>query len=133
MNFYMWHTFLLTILIIFNSYAYGQLDSLIYDEDILTQTSEANAKFETEKKEREIAEQQLTIQQQKNTRNAILFSGILLITLMGGTAQYFVSRQKRLKQEAELALTLEQQRSADLEELSRIRIGSSQRIQNGHR
>ncbi len=89
-----------------------------FDQDLAEMTSEANAKFETEKKEKEIVQQQLMITKQKNNRNIILVTGALLFAIVSILAQYFINRQKRQKKETELALSLEKQRANDLEELS---------------
>ena len=83
--------------------------------------ADANAKYETEKKESELARQALLIAEQKNDRNRILiFGGFLLagLTLLG---QFTISRQKRKRKETELALYVEKQRATDLENLAQAK------------
>jgi signal transduction histidine kinase/DNA-binding response OmpR family regulator len=107
--------------------AYSFLDTALvryrrnYDEQILNTSADANAKFETEKKEKELTEQALEIERQKNNRNLILLIAALLLGFIALVAQYFINRQKRLKKEAELAFSIEKQRAEDLEELSNVK------------
>ncbi|MEE9371750.1 MAG: ATP-binding protein [Saprospiraceae bacterium] len=108
--------------------AYPLLDSALtqyrinYDENILIESAEANAKYETERKEKEIAEQALIIEQAKNNRNVILLLGAVLLGFGSLLAQYFINKEKRQKRETEQALSLEKQRNTDLQEISKVKI-----------
>lgn len=76
---------------------------------ISTNFSEAEAKYETQRKDKEIAEQQLEIEKQQNTRN--LWIGGSLIAFLGGFI-FFQRRnanQKRKKLQAETELQKEQE------------------------
>ena len=92
-----------------------------YRENMESKVAEANTLYETEKKEAEIANQDLTILKQKNNRNIILFVSISLLLMLAGIAQYFLARQKRSKKEAEVALAVEQEKAEGLKELAKAK------------
>ena len=86
-----------------------------------TKVAEANALYEAEKKEAEIANQNLIIARQKNNRNIILLIASLLLLGLSALAQYFTSRQRRLKIEAESAFAIEQEKANGLKELAKAK------------
>ena len=86
-----------------------------------SEVAEMTTKYETEKKEAELTRQNLIIQKQKNTRNLILFVGILILGLIGLVAQYFTNQSKKEKRQAEMALHLEQERAIDLADMNQTK------------
>ncbi|NND35022.1 MAG: hybrid sensor histidine kinase/response regulator, partial [Saprospiraceae bacterium] len=107
--------------------AYKLLDSSYtlvkerYYQNLEDKVAEANAKYEAEKKEAEIARQNLLISEEKNNRRIILITtGIVLVGLVL-LGQYLINRQKRQRKETELALYIEQQRAKDMENLAQAK------------
>ena len=92
-----------------------------YRTNMEMQVADANTKYETERKEAQLANQSLVIEKQKNTRNIILLIGAVIIALIGFISQAFINKQKRDKREAQLALELEQQRASDLVEINQTK------------
>ncbi|KAA3635729.1 MAG: response regulator [Bacteroidetes bacterium] len=83
--------------------------------------AEFDVKFKTEQKDKEIAQQQLEIEQQKNARNRILFGGISILLLATSLFGWYYNRSRRKKQAAELALELKQQEAEKLRELDQLK------------
>ncbi len=83
--------------------------------------AEFDVKFKTEQKDKEIAQQQLEIEQQKNARNRILFGGISILLLASSIFGWYYNRSRRKKQAAELALELKQQEAEKLRELDQLK------------
>ena len=92
-----------------------------YQDNMESKVAEANTLYETEKKEAEIAIQNLTILKQKNNRNIILLVSIILLLMLVGIAQYLLARQKKSKKEAEVALVVEQENAKGLKELAKAK------------
>lgn len=107
--------------------AYSRIDTAlsyyqkVYDEEVSTKMSEANAKFETSQKEAQLAEQALEIAEQKNRQNRLLIGGLLLLALTAGIFQYFFYRQKRKKQAVEMALQNELAEAERLRQVDEIK------------
>lgn len=99
--------------------------SMLSDSINSLQTADAFAefdvKFKTEQKDKEIVQQQLEIEQQKNTRNRILFGGISILLLATSLFGWYYNRSRRKKQAAELALELKQQEAEKLRELDQLK------------
>lgn len=93
----------------------------VYDESIATAAAEAEAKFETQKKEAQLTRQELELVRQRNQQNRLLMGGLLLLTLTVGLFQYFFYRQKRKKQEVEAALSLELAEADRLRQLDNMK------------
>jgi signal transduction histidine kinase len=70
---------------------YISINDSIMGVDIPKQINEINTKYETEKKEKLIAEQELKIQKQKSNLLLSIVSGILLVSILGGI--YFFNRK----------------------------------------
>lgn len=104
-------------------------DSLLSEEN-RTITQELNTRYETEKKERLIAEKQLNLEKQENKTKNILFSGIILILIILGLFTYV-----RIKQKNKLKQLEQEKQNAVLnsfingEERERVRI--SQELHDG--
>ncbi|MCF8246644.1 MAG: response regulator [Saprospiraceae bacterium] len=97
-----------------------ELSDSLYNLNMADALANADAKFETSKKEAQLTAQKLEIEQQKNQRTNILIGGILLLALTAGVFQYFFYRQKQKKQQVELALQaelMEAERLRNLDEL----------------
>jgi signal transduction histidine kinase/DNA-binding response OmpR family regulator len=97
------------------------LKDSLFSQNLAEQLAVANTKYETEKKEAQIAEQQLKLAQEKNTRNRIIFGSILLLLLASGIFQWYFNRQKIKKKEAELALEKELEEAKRLRELDNLK------------
>jgi len=95
-------------------------DSL-YRQQITEISAEADAKYETSKKEAQITQQQLQLAQQKNQQNQIIIGGLFLLALVAGIFQYFFYRQRRKKTEIELALKTELAEAERLRQLDEMK------------
>ncbi|GAB4256774.1 MAG: hypothetical protein Kow0027_23960 [Saprospiraceae bacterium] len=98
----------------------GAADSL-FREEMARQLADADARFETSKKEAQIAEQQLEIARQRNSKNRLIMGGLLVLLLAAGIFQYLFYKQRRRKKETELALAMEQREAARLRELDEMK------------
>ena len=99
---------------------YGLRDT-IYQSDIALQIKENVDKYEFEKKQRLIAEQQLEIAQANNTRNIIIQFALLGLALIAGIYQWYLYRQRKKAQIQELALTQQQAEATRLRELDELK------------
>jgi len=71
--------------------------------------AEAEAKYQTEQKSKEIAQQQLEIEKQKNVRNIGIFGGFAALLVVFGLFQWRSNKQKRKKIAVEAELQKEQE------------------------
>ena len=94
---------------------------MIFDDELSQNLSFANAQFETEKKEAEIARQELLIEQQKNTRNLLIGGSIGGLAMLSAFFFGVYQRNKRKRKETELALELEHKRAEDLENMTKVK------------
>ena len=101
-----------------NAYIYKQEESRIRDsvtsQRMLRNIAELEVKFDTEKKEKEIAEQQLIIQTESKKKNQILISAIGLGLLLLLSILFF---RKRLKDQKTIAQQQESIRNQEIIEL----------------
>ncbi|MFQ5447900.1 MAG: histidine kinase dimerization/phospho-acceptor domain-containing protein, partial [Saprospiraceae bacterium] len=95
-------------------------DSL-YQSSLAEKLADADARFESSKKEARIAEQQLEIARQRNATNQALIGGLLVLLVTAGVFQYFFYKQRRKKKEAELALEMEHREADRLRELDGLK------------
>lgn len=79
---------------------YISLNDSIASKDISREINELNTKYETEKKEKQIAEQELKIQKQNTNLWIAILGGILLVTILGGT--YYFNRKNHTIRLAQL-------------------------------
>lgn len=97
------------------------LQDSIYDSYTEQQLQTNVARFENEKKERELAEQRLELIKAQSVRNRLLFGGIILLLLTAGTFQFFLYRQRRRKREIEIALATEAKEAERLREIDELK------------
>ncbi len=95
-------------------------DSL-YQVSLAEKLADADARYETSKKEAQITEQQLEIARQRNATNNVLIGGLIVLLLTTGVFQYFFYKQRRKKRETELALELEHREGNRLRELNELK------------
>ena len=90
----------------FNTYVI--LNHSISSAEKAREINEINTKYETEKKEKQIAEQELKIQKQQSNLLLAILGGALLISILGGAIFYNKRKQqaklKQLQQEKENAI-----------------------------
>ncbi len=92
-----------------------------YRQNLEEQVAEANAKYETEKKEAELAQQQLTIEKQQGTQRLLIGGAVGGLTLLGSIFFGYSQRVKRKEREKELALQRERDRADDLAALTKAK------------
>ena len=102
---------------------YNIIKDSLYNQDILAQIEDANAKYETEKKEAEIAKHKLKIALDKKKKNQIIFGALLLLMILTLIYQWYIFKQKRKNKEIELALKLQEIESKKLKELNEAKSG----------
>lgn len=89
-------------------YIYATLKDSISSAENTREINEINAKYETEKKEKQLAEQELKIQKQQSKLFLAILSGVLIIVIFGGIFIYNKklqqSKLKGLQQEKEKAI-----------------------------
>jgi len=100
--------------------AYELQDSL-HSAYITEQIQMNTARFDLERKERQIAEQELQLARSENTRNQMLFFALLAIGIIVIAYQRFLRRQQKRKQATELALTQQQAEATRLRELDELK------------
>ncbi len=83
-------------------------DSIEYNE-AKTKYAEFNIKYETARKDREIALQKLELAQKKKARDRILFGSLLILLLLTGFFQWYTGKQRKKKQIAEEKLNKEKE------------------------
>ena len=86
-------------------------DSVVnwYENLLAGNFAEAEAKFNSEKKDREIIQQQLKLSEQETNKNRIIYLGIIIFLGLGGVFQWYLYSQRKKKHEVEQALKKEQE------------------------
>ena len=102
------------------SLAYNTKDS-VYNEEVTAQIQTNSAKYEFEKNQRIISEQQLEISEATNNRNRIIFIAFAILSIVIGIYQWYLRRQQQRKQATELALAQQQAESSRLRELDELK------------
>lgn len=102
------------------SLAYTVRDS-VYNDKITEQIQTNAAKFEYEKNQRIISEQELAISKAKYNRNVLLFVALLLLAVVTSIYQWYLRRQQKQKQRAELAFAQQQAEADRLRELDELK------------
>lgn len=89
-------------------YTYATWKDSVSSVENAKQINEINTKYETEKKEKQIVEQELKIQKQQSNLLLAILGGALLISILGGAIFYNKRKQqaklKQLQQEKENAI-----------------------------
>lgn len=76
---------------------YNQLRDSLFDSEKMQEVKDLETKYETEKKEAEIKEQQLAIEQKNFQKNLFLGLSLLLVVLIISTIWFFLQKQEYLK------------------------------------
>ncbi len=77
-------------------------DDSLFTKEKLETIAGVEAKFETEKKEAQLARQQLELERQSSQKRTILIGAIAALLALGGGFQYFRNKQRIRQKEAEL-------------------------------
>ncbi len=93
----------------------------LFNQELAEKLADADAKYETSKKETQISNQQLEIERQKNSQNRILFGSFFAFLFALAIFLFFFFLQSSKKQVAELALQIEQKEAERLRELDRLK------------
>jgi len=88
---------------------YGYLSDSLEDMTTNEQFIKYNKMFELSEKDKQIAQQELKIAQEKTKRNVLIFSVIILLLLALAIFQWYIFKQKQKKQLAEHKLHKEQE------------------------
>lgn len=88
---------------------YGDSLQSHMDQVLKSQFAEAESKYQVEQKDKEIAQQQLELANEKNTRNLYIIVILIVFMLIVAYLQHRYSKQKRLKLSVENNLTKEQE------------------------
>ena len=100
---------------------YVTLADSILKSDNTQKIAEIEARFETQKKEAQLAKQELQLERQTNQKRGILLTSIALILILGGAFAYFRNRQRTRQREAELTAQLEHAEAEKLRELNQVK------------
>ncbi|MCB9081110.1 MAG: response regulator [Lewinellaceae bacterium] len=100
---------------------YQILDDSLFNKDKLEALAAVEAKFETEKKEAQLARQQLQIERDASQKRAILIGSVAALLLVIGLFQYIRVRQQSRQREAELAAQLEHAEAEKLREMDTLK------------
>lgn len=97
------------------------LEDSLFTKEKMSAIAEAEAQFENQKKEAQLAKQQLQIERQNSQKKLILFGAAAIIVGLAALFQYFRSRLRMKRAEAELAAQLEHAEAENQRELNRVK------------
>ncbi len=97
------------------------LDDSLFNAEKIERIVAVEAKFETQKKEAQLAQQQLEMARKDNLRNQIIFIAIGVILALVGLFQYLRNRQKVKQKEAELSAVIERAETEKLRETDTLK------------
>jgi len=97
------------------------LDDSLFNAEKIERIAAVEAKFETQKKEAQLAQQQLEMARKDNLRNQIIFIAIGVILALVGLFQYLRNRQKVKQKEAELSAVIERAETEKLREADTLK------------
>ncbi len=100
---------------------YVALDDSLFNAEKFERIAAVEAKFETEKKEAQLAKQKLEISRKDNLRTQIIFIATGVILALVGLFQYLRNRQKIKQKEAELSAALERAEAEKLRETDALK------------
>lgn len=93
----------------------------VYQEEKQARTDELEARFRNQLQAAELAQKQLELERQSNQKNLILFSALAIILGLTALFQYFRSRLRLRRKEAELTAQLEHAEAENLRALNRVK------------
>lgn len=93
----------------------------IFRQDNTKKVAQMEAQYEVQKKEAQLAKQQLEIEKQSGQKRIILFTSLGLLLLAGATIQYFRNKQRLKQREAELQARLNEAETKRLHELDAVK------------
>ncbi len=99
----------------------AELKDTLFNQAKATELADAETRYETENKSRQLAEQELIIAEQRHNQKNLLIGAILAILLIGGLFQYARQQQRLREKEAALALQLERATADQLREIDRLK------------
>ncbi len=94
-----------------------RLQDTLFNEQLTEKLAEANARYESEKKEARIAAQQLEIERQRNTRNLVIGLALIALLLTATILQRRYYLQRRMKERAEAEARRKAEQAALLRQL----------------
>ncbi|MCB9285589.1 MAG: response regulator [Lewinellaceae bacterium] len=100
---------------------YVTIADSILKSDNTQKIAEIEARYETQKKEAQLAKKDLQLERQSSQKKAILLTSIALILLLGGAFYFFRNRQKTRQREAELTAQIERAEAEKLRELNQVK------------
>ncbi len=97
------------------------LDDSLFNKEKIAAIAEVETKFETEKKEAQLAKQQLEIERETTQKKSILIGAIAAILALGAGFYYLRNKQRLRQKEAELAAQLEHAEADKLREMDAMK------------
>ena len=92
-----------------------------YETNMKTSFFEAEAKYQTSEKEKQLVQKELELSEQKSEQNRIIGGGVIMLLIVGGIGLWYYQRQSSKKKLAELALENEKMERLKLEELDELK------------
>lgn len=80
-----------------------------------------SVKYDTQKKEAQIAQQEIALARETNRRNTFLALALFSLLLLGGGTLHWRNRQKMIRQQADMELQLKEQEANKLKELDQVK------------
>ena len=100
---------------------YAEIKDTLYNKTRASEIAESEVKYETEVKDRELAENRLIIARQQANQQIYLLVGIASLLLLTSLFFYFRNRQNERRRKAEMALQLERVESEKLRDLDKMK------------
>lgn len=97
------------------------LDDSLFSKEKIEAVAEVEARYESQKKEAQLAQQQLAIERAAGRQRTILFAAAAAIILLAGLLLYLRSRQNIRQKETELAAQLEHAEAEKLREMDALK------------
>ncbi len=97
------------------------LDDTLFNKEKLEAIADVEVKFETQKKEAQLATQQLELERQSGQKKVILISAIAALLALGGGFQYLRNKERIKQKETELTAQLEHAEAEKLREMDSLK------------
>jgi signal transduction histidine kinase/DNA-binding response OmpR family regulator len=97
------------------------LDDSLFNKEKIAAIAEVETRFETEKKEAQLAKQQLEIEREAAQKRTILFGATAAFLALGAGFYFFRNKQRLRQREAELAAQLEHAEAEKLREMDALK------------